>query len=119
MRIRVAIIVIVPFVRSDRGRGIVCEGGTGINSTDRRPIGGCTSSESVVIVGGLERRDKSKFGVVGGKSGSRGIMFGSSGMRWGKTESKSDLGFRLSKAFTLLIRSKIDRRHPVVLEDKL
>jgi hypothetical protein len=46
-------------------------------------------------------------------------MFGSSGMRWSKTESKSNLGFRLGKAFTLLIRSKTDRRHPVVLEDKL
>jgi hypothetical protein len=40
-------------------------------------------------------------------------------MRWGKTESKSDLGFRLCKAFTLLIRSKTDRRHRVVFEDKL
>jgi hypothetical protein len=119
MRIRVAIIVIVPIVGGDRGGGVVSESRAGIDSTDRRPISGCTSSESVVIVGGLERRDKSKFGVVGGKSGSRGIMFGSSGMRWSKTESKSNLGFRLGKAFTLLIRSKTDRRHPVVLEDKL
>jgi len=46
-------------------------------------------------------------------------MLGSSRMRWSETESKSDLGFRLSKAFTLLIRSKTDRRHRVVLEDKL
>jgi hypothetical protein len=45
-------------------------------------------------------------------------MFGSSGMRWGKTESKSDLGFRLGKAFTLLIRSKTDRRHRIS-ENKL
>jgi hypothetical protein len=46
-------------------------------------------------------------------------MFGSSGMRWGKTESKSNLGFRLGKAFTLLIRSKTDRRHRIVSENKL
>jgi len=41
-------------------------------------------------------------------------MFGSSRMRWGKTESESNLGFRLSKAFTLLIRSDTDHRHRVV-----
>jgi hypothetical protein len=66
-----AIAVIVPIVRGDRGRGIVSEGRTRIDSTDRRSIGGCTSSETVVIVGGLERRDNGEFGVVGGKSGSR------------------------------------------------
>ena len=113
------IVVIIPIVRSNRRGGIVSEGRTGIDSTDRRPIGGCTSSETVVIAGGLERRDKGDFGVVVGKSRSRGIMFGSSRVRWSKTESKSNLGFRLSKAFTLLIRSKTDRRHRDVFVDKL
>ena len=112
------IVVIIPIVRSDRRGGIVSEGRTGIDSTDRRPIGGGTSSETVVIVGGLERRDKRDFGVVG-KSRSRGIMFGSSRVGWGKTKSKSNLGFRLGKAFTLLIRSKTDRRHRVVFVGKL
>jgi len=116
---RVVIVVIVPIVRSDRGGGIVSEGRAGIDSTDRRPIGGCTSSETVVIVGGLERRDKGDFGVVGRKSGSRGIMFGSSRVGRGKTESKSNLGFRFGKAFTLLIRSKTDRRHRFVCASKL
>jgi len=46
-------------------------------------------------------------------------VFGSSRMRRSKTESKSDLGFRLGKAFTLLIRSKTDRRHRVVYESKV
>jgi len=46
-------------------------------------------------------------------------MLGSSRMRWSKTESKSDLGFRLSKAFTLLIRSKTDRRHRVVCKSEV
>ena len=41
-------------------------------------------------------------------------MLGSSRMGGSKTESKSNLGFRLSKAFTLLIRSDTDHRHRVV-----
>lgn len=41
-------------------------------------------------------------------------MLGNSRMRWGQIESKSDLGFRLSKALTLLIGSDTDHRHRVV-----
>jgi len=40
-------------------------------------------------------------------------------MRWSETESKTNLGFGLGKAFTLLIRSKTDRRHRVVCESKV
>jgi hypothetical protein len=65
-RMRLVIVVIVSIVRGDRGGGIVSEGRAGIDSTNRRPIGGCTSGESVHVGdSGFERGNGSEFSVAG------------------------------------------------------
>ena len=122
--------VLFPIVRNHR-RGsfiIVRESRAGIGPTDgaRSSIGGSTSSEPIAVSVSVSVgfrfvwRDNSEFMSDSGGDRERRyrrFMFRSSRVRGRQTESKSDLGFRFGKPFTLLRlgRSEADHRHRVLL----